>query len=190
MKNESNLESEPTPEIYKTFFTQSLRPPMFGDIRRADGPELLEPGRVDFETIGRILSCHLIVEHYITKYLEALSPEFFDWGGARMQFFQKLRLASGEGSVLREHNLLSAIEALSKIRNRFSHNLEAKISDADVAPILASIKLSSPSLSIDELQKKMAPLALIELFTWALSAYMAGFHTGRLRAKEDPRVEP
>lgn len=170
----------------KRIFIESI-PPKFGDVRAGNGPEILKTGRVDFEVIGRVLSCHLIVEHFITKYLEAHTPAIVDWDGSRLSFYQKLTLASGKDSLLRKNKLIPAIKALNQIRNQLSHNLEATISESDVSPIIEATN----TLSRDKIKEitDMTPVAVIEFFTLMLSSYMTGYHTGRTQKDEEPEQE-
>src|SRR5437016_4257424 len=45
----------------------------------------------DHDLIGRVLKCHLIIENYINRYLESVSPSH-NWRSAKLYFAQKIKL--------------------------------------------------------------------------------------------------
>jgi len=51
----------------------------------------------DHDLIGRVLKCHLILEHYITRFLSA-HFEIEDLVDAKLSFFQKAKLLPDRGS--------------------------------------------------------------------------------------------
>jgi hypothetical protein len=48
----------------------------------------------DDAAVGVILRCHLIVEHFLDRYLAAANPGIQEWDSARLSFAQKLALAA------------------------------------------------------------------------------------------------
>lgn len=73
------------------------------------------------EPIGKILKLHLIIESYLTNFLE----EFYkldDIGNAELTFFQKTQLIPDIGSSATF--VKNGIIELNKIRNKFAHKLD------------------------------------------------------------------
>ena len=80
------------------------------------------------DTLGRVLKCHLIVEHYLNRFLVAhFGIDNFD--EVRLTFAQKANLIPDRATAVSFIKL--GIVRLNKIRNQFSHSLGTEISDAD-----------------------------------------------------------
>lgn len=99
MLNEISNHPEKVDEILKSFkifdtmFDENDGiPPRFGNNFRHDGPKWGKITGVDFDSIGRILVCHLCIEHYIDNLIELSTPLKFNWESSRMSFSQKLNL--------------------------------------------------------------------------------------------------
>ena len=45
----------------------------------------------DHDLIERVLKCHLIIDNYINRYIESVSPDH-SWQDARLRFAQKIDL--------------------------------------------------------------------------------------------------
>ena len=88
-------------------------------------------GTQDTEIIGRILRCHLFVEHFITEYLTIKIPDV-NLDEARLTFTQKTPLVRAQSNPCR---LIppSGNTCDNTIRNRLSHTLKGEISKADVS---------------------------------------------------------
>jgi len=76
------------------------------------------------DSIGRILKCHLILENYINRHLEMISPKH-NWGKAHLRFAQKMDLLPNED--LKIGWILPGIREINRARNRFGHNIEATL---------------------------------------------------------------
>ena len=50
---------------------------------------------VDYDLIGKLLSSHLIIEHYMGKLLEVCISKEISWDELRLTYNQKVRLAQG-----------------------------------------------------------------------------------------------
>ena len=72
-----------------------------------------------------VLRSHLIVEHFIERYLAASNPSVRKWEDARLTFAQKLALIGppAAGGVL--DAIMDGIRCLNKLRNNLVHKLEA-----------------------------------------------------------------
>ena len=84
------------------------------------------------DVLGRILKCHLIVEHYLGRHLKMkFDLEHID--EARLTFIQKARLLPAAGSAA--SFVKPGIIKLNTIRNRFGHDLGAEIDEHELGPI-------------------------------------------------------
>src|SRR5215470_10475860 len=83
----------------------------------------------DHDLIGRVLKCHLIIENYINRHLESVSPSH-SWQAARLRFSQKIELLP-EGNAKVEW-ILPGIKEINTIRNRFGHRITATVSKDDL----------------------------------------------------------
>ena len=110
----------------------------------------------EHDLIGRILKSHLIVENYVTNYLSAKYP-MLDIANARLSFHQKVTLLPyGETQV---EWLRKGIFELNKIRNRYSHSLDAEITIDQVSEMEKIVHIYKPISGIKE------PIEIIESFT-------------------------
>jgi hypothetical protein len=96
----------------------------------------------DEAAIGRVLRCHLLVEHYLTRFLQAANPALGDADVARLGFWQKLKLATG--SAVLKRGLIDlyspGIEALNTVRNRMSHRLRSELDPEDIKPMAEMVE--------------------------------------------------
>jgi len=83
--------------------------------------------------IGKILHCHLLIEHYMTDYLKIAHPAISNWKELRLNFDRKLIMANDERTSFRRFG--KGIKALNIIRNRYAHNLDSHITEEDLKPI-------------------------------------------------------
>ena len=87
----------------------------------------------DDQSSSRILKCHLLIEHYLDKYLEVANPAIKNWDQARLTFHQKLELAQHPQTSF---ILISpGMRCVNSIRNRVSHNLEVNLTEDTLKPI-------------------------------------------------------
>ena len=91
------------------------------------------------EPISRILRLHLVIEHYLHRYLEAANPSLGDLERARLSFGQKLALADTEQMPI--HLLVPGIRCLNSLRNRLAHDLHFSVSAFDLSPIESFITM-------------------------------------------------
>jgi len=74
------------------------------------------------DDLGIILKSHLIIEHYLDKYLGIAYPTITNWEGVRLSFYQKIEILKDEKTSMFMY--YSALKCLNKIRNRFAHRLD------------------------------------------------------------------
>jgi len=166
-------------------------PPRFGVNFREEGPKWEKVSGLDFEAIGRILVCHLSIEHYINNLIELSTPKLFDWDNSRMTFSQKLKLVS-KISVLKRNKFDTGIEILNNIRNKLSHNMLATI-DINKFEQLKVILFDYLCKDQSEVEKQETlshmnqydTHAIIERFTSIVCALIAGYCTTLINKHED-----
>ena len=166
-------------------------PPRFGANFRNEGPKWEKVSGIDFEIIGRILVCHLCIEHYINNLLILSTPENFEWDKSRMTFSQKLKLIS-KMKFLEVTKFYKGIEILNSIRNDLSHNMLAKIDDVKFKQLesillnyLCNKKTKEEKEEIISHMNLYAPVAIIERFTSLTCAKIAGYCTSIINKEED-----
>ena len=86
----------------------------------------------DHDVLGQILKCHLIVEHYLDRFLSTKYPGT-NIEEARLTFFQKAKLLPDAGSSA--SFVKPGIVRLNYIRNKFGHSLEACLDPDALGPI-------------------------------------------------------
>jgi hypothetical protein len=106
--------------------------------------------------IGRLLKCHLILEHYLDRYLsEHFEIEEFE--NAKLSFFNKASLLPGRASSAAF--VKPGILRLNVLRNRAGHRLGADFSMEDLGPINAVLSTAREGIQFKE------PVEAIEAFT-------------------------
>lgn len=108
------------------------------------------------DIIGRLLKCHLIIEHYLERFLsEHFGLEGLD--DAKLNFFNKAMLlptSSTSAAFVRP-----GILRLNSIRNKVSHNLSREPSFDDLGSISEVLQIARPAVSFG------SPIEAIEAFT-------------------------
>ena len=110
----------------------------------------------DTSNLGRILKCHLIIEQYMDKYIEA-NNRILNIDELKLSFLQKAYILpkSGESISLLRPGILS----INKIRNKFSHNIDATVTMNDVSNLKGIVLASHPLMKFDN------PIDIIEAFS-------------------------
>jgi hypothetical protein len=102
--------------------------------------------RIDIDTMSRLLRCHLVIEYYLTHYLEVAHPTIQISPQARLSFSQKLELAGGPSS--RIAIVQEGLKELNRLRNRLAHNLQSNVTLNDVASMRSIITIFNRSSDI------------------------------------------
>lgn len=133
---------------------------------------------IDFDMLGYLLSCHLVIEHYLDHFLQAEAQASLDWDGARLTFAQKAALATSLPFVA-GYNFMPALKHLNSLRNRFAHNIDVKLVEKDFEP-LRSFLLSCTK---DPGGVPTQPRKILSMFMGVACAYMASAiaHTAQFR---------
>ena len=123
----------------------------------------------DDAAVATVLRCHLIVEHFLDRYLHAANPVIREWDQARLNFTQKLALADNPRSSI--HILMPGLRCLNRIRNRVSHELQVPLEDTDLGPIRSFITVwhGAAGKSVPE------GLRLVEAFALTASSWLHGY---------------
>lgn len=81
------------------------------------------------ELMGRILRAHLVVEYYLTKWLQYKNPNLGSIDDARASFSLKVNLIGNCDALVKE--CVPSLKQLNKVRNRVAHNLSVEILPED-----------------------------------------------------------
>jgi len=80
--------------------------------------------------MGRVLRSHLIVEYYMTVYLQKANPNLGVIDDAHIGFAQKVDLLGENDAFITA--LIPGIRRLNIVRNRLAHNLSVSVTPDDV----------------------------------------------------------
>src|SRR5258706_2169561 len=173
------------PDKTKTdrIFPQDSLPPLFGENFSSTASDWKRLSGIEFEKVGRILICHLLIEHHINKLIELRGPSDFDWDESRLTFSQKIKLMRKD-HAFREFDFIKGIQIINKLRNKFAHSLEFEIQEKDVLPIVEIINEFRKKHSSDKpMDFEHSTIATIEEFTGLFCAYFAGYCTSLLKER-------
>lgn len=135
--------------------------------------------KIDFDSLGVVVACHLVVEHYLTRFLQIQSPKHFDWDAPRLTFTQKLAIVSGKDSPLHTLGLVEGIKRLNTIRNRMSHNIRTAVTETDVSVLKRILRSASKD---KKAQLELNPIDTVRGFTWLICSYITGYCAGRVES--------
>jgi hypothetical protein len=108
------------------------------------------------DVVGRLLKCHLIVEHYLERFLtEHFGLEKI--GDAKLNFFNKAMLLPTRASSAAF--VRPGILKLNAIRNNAGRNLGGEPDFADLGPITEVLRIARPRVTFN------SPIEAIEAFT-------------------------
>lgn len=177
--------------LYAVFEEGEGIPPRFADNFREEGPKWEKVTGLDFEAIGRILVCHLCIEHYLNNLIELSTPKPFDWDSSKMSFSQKLKLV-GKVNILAKNKFTKGIEIVNNIRNKLSHNMLATIDETKVEQLKTILleykckgKTPEEKVKIIAHFDPFGPHAIIESFTQIVCAMIAGFCSSLINKPSD-----
>jgi hypothetical protein len=110
----------------------------------------------DHGLLGRVLKCHLIVEHYLGRYLTA-HYKVEDIEEAKLGFFQKAQLLPTRGQAVAF--VKPGILRLNAIRNRFGHTLQPELELHDLSAMTDVLGVFRATVTYTQ------PVDVIEAFT-------------------------
>ncbi|OJA37883.1 hypothetical protein BGV47_16245 [Burkholderia ubonensis] len=141
-------------------------PPMFGPVMSGKRT-WKEVKDVDHDLMGYLLSCHLMLEHYIDTFVKAAYPQL-DWDAAKLTFGQRIALLSKWDTGTR-YDPVSAIKHLNSLRNRLGHRVDYTLSHEDLLPFVYYLERAT-----EQKVENKSPRALLEAFTSLCAAFFAG----------------
>lgn len=116
------------------------------------------------DDIGRVLKCHLIVEHFLTKFVS----DFYKINnieGLQLRFSQKTELIPKSG--ISASFVRPGIIQLNKIRNRLGHDLSTRVESHYVSAIYQVLAVCRKGVQF------ASPIEAIEAFTPIASAFLS-----------------
>ena len=115
------------------------------------------------DTLGRVLKCHLLVEHYLHRFLgEYFKIDTLD--DARLTFSHKAALLPNRAAAAAF--VKPGIVRLNVIRNRFCHSLGAELSDQDLGAIRDVLDIARSGVVFE------SPVEAIEAFTTVACTFL------------------
>ena len=115
------------------------------------------------DTLGRVLKCHLIVEHYLNRFL-VVHFDIDNFDDVRLTFAQKATLLPNRATAAAF--VKPGIFELNRIRNRFGHSLGAELSDQDLGSIRTVLDIARPRVAFG------SPVEAIEAFTTVACTFL------------------
>lgn len=117
----------------------------------------------DHDALGRVLKCHLVVEHYLDRFLVAHFG-IHNAEDARLTFAQKVTLLPNKATAAAF--VKPGILQLNRIRNRLGHSLGARLSVQDLGAIHTILDVARPGVDFGN------PVEAIETFTAVASTFL------------------
>lgn len=93
----------------------------------------------DHEAKVIVLQCHLILEAFLTDYLQHANPASARIGETRLTFAQKADLAYNP--KINFAFLMVGVKALNTLRNRLAHRVAYNVTDDDIRPMANALKI-------------------------------------------------
>ena len=115
------------------------------------------------DLLGRVLKCHLIIEHYLGRVLTAHCG-IHDLAEAKLSFYQKAKLLPDTASAAAF--VKPGILRLNVIRNDFGHTLRPVLRHSDLGPINDALRVARQGVQFKE------PIEAIEAFTTVASTFL------------------
>lgn len=116
------------------------------------------------DVVGRLLKCHLVVEHYLDRFLsEHFGIE--DVESAKLGFFNKAMLLPSRASSAAF--VKPGILKLNSLRNRVGHNLDTNISLGDLGPINDVLAIARAGVNFAESIKAIEAFTTVAC-TWLI----------------------
>lgn len=90
----------------------------------------------DIELVGRVLRAHLVVEYFLTEYIQKINPRLPSVMEAGLTFEQKIKLLPSEDAAIQMS--IPGMRHLNKIRNRIAHSLGLELTNEDRSAFLGN----------------------------------------------------
>lgn len=142
-------------------------PPRVGAVDADNFLGVVPHKEVDFNFIGYLLACHLVIEHYLDEFLLSRAPDLA-WDKPRLTFAQKADLFP-HAMFPNGDEVVAGIRHINALRNKLAHNLETKAEEFDYLPFTRLLEKISWEMV------PTTPMELLEAFVDALSALFLGW---------------
>ncbi|RYZ85177.1 MAG: hypothetical protein EOP06_16730 [Proteobacteria bacterium] len=139
---------------------------------------------VNFDDLGYVLTCHLIIESHITEIIQQKSIGI-DWSETRLSFAQKLSML--KSSLQNEtYDFFTPLKALNNIRNKISHDVKYRIADHDLEPFRSIVTKSEKQRNKLRSNRETFEAFLVVFCAWA-AGYLNGWISllGQLREQSE-----
>lgn len=123
---------------------------------------------IDYDLLGFLLSCHLIIEHYLEHFIATYTRAPFQWEKAKLTFGQKISLIS-KLPFQEPYILPPTIKHLNTLRNKFSHNINTTLTEQDLLPFRQFLEKCTNEKS----KIPNEPKELLSMYMSVVCAYFA-----------------
>jgi hypothetical protein len=122
---------------------------------------------IDYDTLRYLLSCHLIIEHYLGHFIATYTHVPLAWEGAKLTFGQKASLIS-RLPFKEPYNLPPTMKHLNSLRNKFSHSITTSLTEEDLLPFRQFLGKCTKEADLPTDAHE-----LLSLYTMVVCAYFA-----------------
>jgi hypothetical protein len=124
---------------------------------------------VDYDFLGYLLCCHLVIEHHLDEFL-ATQGTRLQWDRARLTFAHKTLLFP-VSIFPHGADLIMAIKHLNSLRNKVAHNIKARPQELSFEPLKSFLR------KVHEGRENVPdePYAILEAFTSTVCAFLIGW---------------
>ena len=142
-----------------------LLPPLLSEVKNG---EIIwkKLNSINYDQIGYLLTCHLIIEHYLDQYIKIKSHKSLSWDQAKLTFNQKISLLSKQ-EFPSQYDFIPSIKHLNTLRNRLSHNIDTTLTIKDFLPIIELLKKTKPTQNFTDVS------SILEGFTSFVCSWIA-----------------
>lgn len=126
-------------------------------------------GRIEYDVLGFFLSCHLIVEHYLNKYIELHGYGNLNWSEVRLTFSQKTKLLKNH-EEFEVYNPIPSLKHFNSVRNKIAHNIAYQITAKDVEPLRGFLVQHNLDTDMD----LSTPIKVIDQYMYMVCTFFAG----------------
>ncbi|MBU7442161.1 hypothetical protein [Paraburkholderia fungorum] len=124
---------------------------------------------IDFEFLGYLLTCHLVIEHHLDEFLATLGTRL-RWDAAKLTFSQKLALFPVE-IFPRGGEMVAAIKHPNGLRNKVAHSIKARGVDLNYKPLSDFLRLAYDG----KRDVPTEPIAILEDFSSLVCSGLIGW---------------
>ncbi|TCW84044.1 hypothetical protein C5O80_13245 [Burkholderia sp. SRS-46] len=124
---------------------------------------------IDYEFLGYLLTCHLVIEHHLDEFLTTLGTRL-RWDTAKLTFSQKLALFP-VGIFPRGGEMVAAIKHLNGLRNKVAHSIKSRGTDLNYKPLSDFLRVAYDG----KRDVPTEPIAILEDFSYFVCSGLIGW---------------